>query len=99
MQELKLQRIKDANQKRYEEGCAELELAPSVPPERRSAIRLSKNHCPFLTRDSFAKVEAESSRGKNRPHGYGYTTASHGFGGAALYDVRYTPAYDGGCTH
>ena len=54
---------------------------------------------PFLTRDSFVKVEADSSRGRNRPHGYGYVTASHGVGGAALYDEKYMPTYDGGRTH
>ena len=96
---LNQQRIKDANQKRYEEGCTELQLADPIPPERKPAIRLSDNGRPFLTRDSFVKVGTDSSHGKNRPEGYGYITACHGVGGAAIYDVKYTPVYDGGRTH
>ena len=52
-----------------------------------------------MTRDSFVKVGTDSSHGKNRPDGYGYITACHGVGGAAIYDVKYTPVYDGGRTH
>ena len=33
-QVLNLQCIKEANQKRYEEGCAELEVTDPIPPEK-----------------------------------------------------------------
>ena len=98
-QVLNLQRIKEANQKRYEEGCAELEVADPVPPERKPAFRIADNQSAFLTRDSFVKVEADTSCVRNRPHGYGYITACHGVGGAAIYDVKFTPAYDSGRIH
>ena len=73
-QVLNLQRIKEANQKRYEEGCAELEVADPVPPERKPAFRIADDQRAFLTRDSFVKVEADTPCGRNRPHGYGYIT-------------------------
>ena len=98
-QVVNLQRIKEANQKRYEEGCAELEVADPVPPERKPAFRIADDQRAFLTRDSFVKVEADTSRGRNRPYGYGYITACHGVGGAAIYDVKFTPAYDSGRIH
>ena len=97
-QELNLQRIKDANKKRYEEGCVSVQLSQPIPPERKPAMILPEEGRSFLTRDSFVKVEAALS-GQYRPDGYGYITICHGVGGAALYDVKYTPVYDGGRIH
>ena len=70
-----------------------------MPPERKTVIRITDDGLPFLTQDAFVKVEADMSPGQNRPHDYGYITMCYGIGGTAIYDVRYTPAYDGGCTH
>ena len=56
-QETNLERIKVANRIRYQEGCADLQLAGPVPPERKLAFRLSDDLRPFLTRGSFVKVE------------------------------------------
>ena len=98
-QQSNLVRIKDANRNRYEQGCASLQMAAPAPPERKWAVELKDDNRPFLTRDSFVKVEEDFSPGHNRPCGYGYITQCHGVGGAAVYDVRFTPAYDGGRIH
>ena len=94
-----LERIKDANRTHYEENCANLELAPSVPPERKMVVNFSEDFQPYLTRDSFVKVEEDFSAGKNRPEGYGYICNVRGVGAAVIYDVKFTPAYDGGRVH
>ena len=45
------------------------------------------------------KVIANTDSGFNRIEGYGYIDETFGVGIAALYNVKYTPAYDGGRTH
>ena len=67
-----------------------------MPPDRKSALILSDNFCPYLSRESFVKVKADRSPGQNRPGGY--ITMCHGVGGVTVCDVKYTPVYNRGRT-
>ena len=89
-QQSNLVRIKDTNRDRYEQGCASPQMAGPAPPERKWAVELKDDNRPFLTRDSFVKVEADFSPGHNRPCGYGYITQCHGVGGAAIHNRTYS---------
>ena len=91
-----LARIKQANEERYENECANLDILLPTPPERKRAVVIMDDNRPYLSRDSFVQVSADTSAGHNRPGGFGYITECNGVGGAAMYSVKYTPAYDGG---
>ena len=90
-----LARIKQANEERYENECANLDILLPTPPERKRAVVIMDDNRPYLSRDSFVQVSADTSAGHNRPGGSGYITECNGVGGAVIYSVRYTPPYDG----
>ena len=94
-----LARIKEANNIRYQNECANLDILVPTPPERKNAVILHENNRPYLTRDSFVKVIQNTTAGNNRPAGFGYISECNGVGGAAFYSVKYTPAHDGGRIH
>ena len=67
-QETNRVRIKEANQLRYQEGCATLKHAEAVTPNRKQALWLSDDGRPFLTHGLFVKVRSDTSSGINRPN-------------------------------
>ena len=97
-QELNLERIKLANSQFYREQAADIDLTP-VPPERKQAFILAEDNRPYLGIGEYVKVESKTDAGYNRPEGYGYIHQTFGVGLAALYSVKYTPAFDGGRVH
>ena len=72
-----LRRIKVEKRTRYEEGCADLNLAEPTSLKRKMVVRLDI--------EDF------------RPHSY--MTTTYVTVAAAIYDVKYTPAYNGDRTH
>ena len=60
-QEKNLERIKEANSRRYQDECENLDLAVPTPPERKPHFDIEDDSRPFLSKDSFMKVKPDTS--------------------------------------
>ena len=95
-QEKNLEQIKEANSRRYQDECENLDIVVPTPPKKKPHVDIEDDSRLFLTKYSLVKVESDTSPGNNHPTGFSYIKSTFVVRGSAHYDVKYTPGYDGG---